>query len=45
MDDFTIYVVLSLMHVWIASLEFLTNALRLTLFLTVKNVILWSIKV
>ena len=43
MDDFTM--VPPLMHVWIASIEFLTDALRLTLFLTLKNAILWSMKV
>ena len=40
-----VIIILPWMHVWIASLEFLTDALRLTLFLTLKNVILWSMKV
>ena len=41
----SLFMVPSLMHVRIASLEFLIDALRLTLFLTLKNVILWSIRV
>jgi len=41
----SLFMVLPSMHVWIASLEFLTDALRLTWFLTLKNIILWSMKV
>ena len=41
----SLFMVPPLMHFWIASLELLTDALRLTLFLTLKNVILWSIRV
>ena len=41
----SVFIVLSLMHVWIAFLEFLIDASRLTLFLTLKSVILWSMKV
>ena len=39
------FMVLPLMHVWIASLVFLADALRLTLYLILKNDFLWSMKV
>jgi len=40
-----LFMVPFLMHVKIASLKFLTDALRLTLFLTLRIVILWYMRV
>ena len=41
----SLFMVPILMHVLIGTLEFLTDALRLTLFLTLRNAILWYMRV
>ena len=40
----SLFMVPILMYVWITSLEFLTVALRLTLFSTLGNAILWYMR-